>query len=108
MSIGYACRPRLRPRLTQGGRALPLETLGFRRMGFSPILSLLTGFLFGIAPWYVCLLAALAGVIGTNLDSLYGALLENRGVFGNSGTNLLATLSGGLAAAGLYLLVSLL
>ena len=66
------------------------------------------GFLFGIAPWYVCLLAALAGVIGTNLDSLYGALLENRGVFGNSGTNLLATLSGGLAAAGLYLLVSLL
>ena len=42
MSIGYACRPRLRPRLTQGGRALPLETLGFRRMGFSPILSLLT------------------------------------------------------------------
>ena len=42
MSIGYAVRPDLRTRLTQGGRALPLETLGFRRMGFSPILSLLT------------------------------------------------------------------
>ena len=42
MSIGYACQPHLRTRLTQGGRALPLETLGFRRMGFSPILSLLT------------------------------------------------------------------
>ncbi len=66
------------------------------------------GFVFGIAPWYVCLIAVAAGFIGTNLDSLYGALLENRGVFGNSGTNLLATLSGGLAAAGLYLLVSLL
>ena len=42
LSIGYAFRPHLRTRLTQGGRALPLETLGFRRMGFSPILSLLT------------------------------------------------------------------
>ena len=40
--IGYACQPHLSPRLTQGGRALPLATLGFRRMGFSPILSLLT------------------------------------------------------------------
>ena len=61
------------------------------------------GFLLGIAPWYVCLISAAAGVAGTNLDSLYGAVLENRGVFGNSGTNLLATLSGGLVAAGLYL-----
>ncbi|HJJ82074.1 MAG TPA: TIGR00297 family protein, partial [Methanocorpusculum sp.] len=50
----------------------------------------------------VCLISAAAGVAGTNLDSLYGAVLENRGVFGNSGTNLLATLSGGLVAAGLY------
>ncbi len=60
------------------------------------------GFLLGIAPWYVCLISAAAGVAGTNLDSLYGAVLENRGVFGNSGTNLLATLSCGLVAAGLY------
>lgn len=60
------------------------------------------GFLLGIAPWYVCLISTAAGVAGTNLDSLYGAVLENRGVFGNSGTNLLATLSGGLVAAGLY------
>jgi len=65
------------------------------------------GFLFGIAPWPVCLAAAVAGVIGTNIDSLLGALLENRGVFGNSGTNLLATLSGGLVAAGLYALILL-
>ena len=42
LSISYAFQPRLRSRLTQGGRALPLEPLGFRRMGFSPILSLLT------------------------------------------------------------------
>ena len=60
------------------------------------------GFLLGIAPWYVCVISAVAGVAGTNLDSLYGAVLENRGVFGNSGTNLLATLSGGVVAALLY------
>ena len=60
------------------------------------------GFLLGIAPWYVCVISAVAGVVGTNLDSLYGAVLENRGVFGNSGTNLLATLSGGVVAALLY------
>ena len=60
------------------------------------------GFLLGIAPWYLCVISAVAGVVGTNLDSLYGAVLENRGVFGNSGTNLLATLSGGVVAALLY------
>ena len=66
------------------------------------------GFMLGVAPWYVCLISAAAGVVGTNLDSLYGALLENRGLFGNSGTNLLATLSGGIVSALLYLAVAFL
>ena len=64
------------------------------------------GFMLGVAPWYVCLISAAAGVVGTNLDSLYGALLENRGLFGNSGTNLLATFSGGIVSALLYLAVA--
>ena len=42
LSIGYAFQPDLRSRLTQSGRTLPLETLGFRRTGFSPVFSLLT------------------------------------------------------------------
>ncbi len=51
------------------------------------------------------LCAVIAGFIGSNIDSLVGALLENRGFIGNAGTNLLATLSGGvLAAALLYAL----
>ena len=44
----------------------------------------------------------IAGFIGTNLDSLIGALLENKGFLGNAGTNFLATLGGGIVAVGLY------
>jgi uncharacterized protein (TIGR00297 family) len=43
-----------------------------------------------------------AGFAGTNMDSLIGATIENRGIIGNAGTNLLATLFGGLLAAILY------
>ena len=41
MSIGYAFRPRLRIRLTPGGRSCPRETLGFRCPEFSSGFSLL-------------------------------------------------------------------
>ena len=41
LSIAYASRPRLRYRLTRGRIILPQETLGLRRPGFSPGLSLL-------------------------------------------------------------------
>jgi uncharacterized protein (TIGR00297 family) len=43
-----------------------------------------------------------AGFLGTNIDSLIGATLENEGWVGNAGTNLLATLFGGLVAAILF------
>ncbi|MDD1679147.1 MAG: DUF92 domain-containing protein [Methanomicrobiales archaeon] len=46
-----------------------------------------------------------AGFIGTNIDSLIGATIENEGIIGNAGTNLLATLFGGLIAAILYYFV---
>src|SRR5690606_4384765 len=41
LAIAYASRPRLRYRLTRGRIILPQETLGLRRPGFSPGLSLL-------------------------------------------------------------------
>jgi uncharacterized protein (TIGR00297 family) len=47
-------------------------------------------------------ICTLAGFFGTNLDSLIGALLENKGFLGNAGTNLLATLGGGVFAVALY------
>jgi uncharacterized membrane protein len=50
------------------------------------------------------LVCTFAGFIGTNIDSRIGATLENRGYFGNAGTNLLATIGGGVCAVALYLL----
>ena len=41
ISIDYALRPHLRSRLTPGRRTWPWESLGLRRPGFSPGLSLL-------------------------------------------------------------------
>ena len=50
------------------------------------------------------IICTIAGFVGTNIDSLVGALLENRGYFGNAGTNLLATIGGGVFSVVLYLL----
>jgi len=49
------------------------------------------------------IICTIAGFVGTNIDSIVGALLENRGFFGNAGTNLLATIGGGVFAVMLYL-----
>jgi uncharacterized protein (TIGR00297 family) len=49
----------------------------------------------------------LAAFIGTNIDSLVGATLENRGFLGNAGTNLLATIGGGVCAVLLFFLLKL-
>ena len=54
-----------------------------------------------ITPWML-VICTIAGFVGTNLDSLVGALLENKGYLGNAGTNFLATLGGGVFAVALY------
>jgi len=51
-------------------------------------------------------ICTLAGFVGTNIDSVIGATLENKGFLGNAGTNLLATLGGGLFAVVLYLILA--
>jgi uncharacterized protein (TIGR00297 family) len=48
-------------------------------------------------------ICTLAGFIGTNIDSLVGATLEDTGHIGNAGTNLIATLCGGLFALVFFL-----
>ena len=47
----------------------------------------------------------IAGFVGTNIDSFVGATLENQGFLGNAGTNLLATIGGGVCAVALYLIL---
>jgi uncharacterized protein (TIGR00297 family) len=66
----------------------------------------LTGYLLGLGDIALLAAATLAGFAGSNVDSVVGALLENRGFIGNAGTNLAATLSGGLIAAGLFLVMT--
>jgi len=57
-----------------------------------------------ITPWML-VICTLAGFVGTNIDSFVGATLENRGFLGNAGTNLLATIGGGLFAISLFLFI---
>ena len=86
------------PAGTNGG----VTVLGELACLFGALIICGIAFLLEVAPWYVCLIGIAAGVFGTNMDSLIGALIENKGVIGNSGTNLLATLSGGLFAMVVY------
>ncbi len=58
-----------------------------------------------ISPWMM-VICTIAGFIGTNIDSLVGATLENRGFLGNAGTNMLATIGGGLCAVLLFLFLN--
>ncbi len=70
-------------------------------LGGSFVVSLVALGLHIITPWMV-VICTITGFVGTNLDSLVGAVLENKGFLGNAGTNFLATLGGGIFAVVLY------
>jgi len=67
----------------------------------------LVALLFNVITPEMMIICSLAGFVGTNIDSLVGATLENRGFLGNAGTNLLATIGGGIFAVVLYLFLNL-
>ena len=59
--------------------------------------------LLGLIDYHIALIAIIVGgFIGTNVDSLLGATLENRGYLGNHSVNLLATAAGAIVSVGLY------
>ncbi len=87
---------------TNGGVTVTGETVALLG-GFA--ISMIA-FALGVATLPMVVVCTIAGFVGTNIDSLVGATLENRGFLGNAGTNLLATLSGGLFAVFLFLAVS--
>jgi uncharacterized protein (TIGR00297 family) len=70
-------------------------------LGGSLVVSLVALGLRVITPW-MAVICTITGFVGTNLDSIVGALLENKGFLGNAGTNFLATLGGGIFAVALY------
>jgi uncharacterized protein (TIGR00297 family) len=61
----------------------------------------LSAYLMGVVTLPVAGICVLAGFIGTNIDSVVGALVENPGYIGNAGTNLIATAGGGMIAMAL-------
>ncbi|MCK8519360.1 DUF92 domain-containing protein [Methanoculleus sp. 7T] len=88
------------PRGTNGGVTLRGEAAAV----IASALVAVVAWLMGVAdPWMV-VVTVIAGFIGTNVDSLVGATLENSGKFGNSATNLTATFFGGVSGMLLYLL----
>ena len=87
------------PKGTNGGVTLVGEAAS---LAAAAVIAL-TGYLLGLGDTALLAAAALAGFLGSNVDSVVGALFENQGFIGNAGTNLAATLSGGLIAAGLFL-----
>jgi len=62
-------------------------------------------FLFGLITLPMLVACTIAGFAGTNIDSVIGATLENRGFLGNAGTNLIATVGGGIVAVAIYLMM---
>ena len=88
---------------TNGGVTLVGESVAL----FGAIVVSLVAFLLGVISLPVVFVCAFAGFVGTNIDSLAGATVENRGIWGNAGTNLIATIGGGLVAMGIFFALNL-
>ncbi|WP_321504171.1 TIGR00297 family protein [uncultured Methanoregula sp.] len=86
---------------TNGGVTLVGESVAL----LGGFLVSLAALLLGVITPMMLVICTIAGFVGTNIDSLIGATLENRGFLGNAGTNLLATIGGGLFAVALYMLL---
>jgi uncharacterized protein (TIGR00297 family) len=86
---------------TNGGITITGETVALLG-GFA--VSVVAMLLHVVTP-QMMVICTLAGFMGTNIDSVIGATLENKGLLGNAGTNLLATLGGGIFAVVLYVIL---
>ena len=87
LAITYAFRPRLRYRLTHGRMILPQETLGLRRQGFSPCLSLLMPAYSLPRPWSTphgvpCICLGMLPYRCPKAARSFGIMLEPRYIFG--------------------------
>lgn len=67
----------------------------------------LMAFAFGMIDtlWLSLLVAVVGGFLGTNIDSVLGAVLQKRGILSNSGVNVFSTLSGAVLSFALYFLL---
>lgn len=100
---------RTQPRVITTFKKVPAGTSGaISALGeFSALLGAgaigIIAVLLGLIDYHIALITTvLGGFIGTNIDSLLGAMLENRGYLGNHSVNLLATAAGAIVSVGLY------
>lgn len=80
---------------TDGGVTVPGLVAGL----VAATLTALTASIVHVLAFNLLWLAAVAGFLGTLVDSVLGATLERRGLLGNDGVNLCGTVSAGLVAA---------
>ncbi len=90
------------PEGTNGGVSPLGEIAGL----FAAIFVAACAVLLGLADLSIFAAAIVGGFIGGNIDSLIGDLLENRKYIGNAGTNLLATLGGGVVAGIIWVIIT--
>ncbi|OPX63668.1 MULTISPECIES: TIGR00297 family protein [unclassified Methanoregula] len=84
---------------TNGGVTVTGETVALAGGSVVSVVAMLLN----VITFPMMVICIIAGFVGTNVDSLVGATFENRGFWGNAGTNLMATLGGGIFAVALYL-----
>ena len=80
------------PEGTNGGVSITGEIAGL----FGAVFVSACAVLLGVADLTIFIAGICGGLIGANIDSLIGEVLENRKIIGNAGTNFLATLGGGV------------
>jgi len=96
------------PYMITTGRRVPAGTnggvtlLGEMAALICAIVISATAFFLGVIDFPTLLICSIAGLVGTNIDSLAGAVIENRGYIGNAGTNVIGSLGGGVFALAVY------
>ncbi len=93
---------------TDGG----VSTLGETASLLGSLVIAIFAVLFGVIavdPSSLCLIGmaivVVSGFVGTNIDSLLGATLQQRGILSNNGVNVVSTLIGGLVAGAMWMVV---
>jgi uncharacterized protein (TIGR00297 family) len=87
------------PEGTNGGVSLTGEFAGL----FAACFVAACAVLLGVSDLSIFIASVAGGLIGSNIDSLIGEVLENKKIIGNAGTNFLATLGGGVVTALLWI-----